>query len=154
MGFTANETLERFSALIDLAVAEAGERKAGRRSVLLRVGELLFVEVVRRHLSSAAGHEGGWLAGLRDPIVGLALARLHEKPAHAWTLDELAREAGASRSVLTERFSDLVGQPPMHCVQPRVQERHRPGPGRVAKPFRQLTIHVFIRLRRGVPHAA
>jgi AraC-like DNA-binding protein len=107
---------DRLAALIELAVAESRERRAGGRSVLLRIGELLFVEVVRRHLGSLAGDERGWLAGLRDPVVGPALARLHDKPAHAWTLDELAREAGASRTVLTERFSEVVGQPPMHYL--------------------------------------
>jgi AraC-like DNA-binding protein len=107
---------DRLSALIDLAVAEARDRRAGGRSVLLRIGELMFVEVVRRYLSSMRADEAGWLAGLRDPVVGRALALLHETPARSWTLDDLAREAGASRSVLTERFAHLVGQPPMHYL--------------------------------------
>jgi AraC-like DNA-binding protein len=59
----------------------------------------------------------GWLSGLRDPIVGRALAALHERPARAWTLEDLASEVGASRSVLAERFSELVGVPPMHYLQ-------------------------------------
>jgi AraC-like DNA-binding protein len=107
---------DRLAALIDLAVAEARERRPGGRSVLLRLGELMFVEVVRRYLSSVKAGERGWLAGLRDPVVGRALALLHETPARSWTLDDLAREAGASRSVLTERFTNLVGQAPMHYL--------------------------------------
>jgi AraC-like DNA-binding protein len=107
---------DRLNTLIELAVAEASDRRAGGRSVLLRIGELMFVEVVRRYLSSASSDEGGWLAGLRDPVVGRALSLLHETPARSWTLDDLAREAGASRSVLTERFTHLVGQPPMHYL--------------------------------------
>jgi AraC-like DNA-binding protein len=107
---------DRLTALVELAVGEARDRRAGGRSVLLRIGELMFVEVVRRYLSSVRAEERGWLAGLRDPVVGRALALLHETPARSWTLDDLAREAGASRSVLTERFTHLVGRPPMHYL--------------------------------------
>ncbi len=76
----------------------------------------MFVEVVRRYLSAASADDGGWLAGLRDPVVGRALALLHENPARPWTLDELAREVGTSRSVLTERFTLMVGRPPMQYL--------------------------------------
>lgn len=108
--------VDPINALIALAAAESREPKAGGRSVLLRIGELMFVEVVRRYLSSASASEGGWLAGLRDPLVGRALALLHQSPARPWTLEELAREAGTSRSVLTERFTLLVGRPPMQYL--------------------------------------
>jgi AraC-like DNA-binding protein len=107
---------DHLAVLIELAVVEARDRRAGGRSVLLRIGELMFVEVVRRYLSSVEANERGWLAGLRDPVVGRALALLHEAPARSWTLDDLARKAGASRTVLTERFTHLVGQPPMHYL--------------------------------------
>ncbi len=108
--------VDHVGALIALAAAESREPKAGGRSVLLRIGELMFVEVVRRYLSSASADEGGWLAGLRDPLVGRALASLHQEPARQWTLEELAREVGTSRSVLTERFTLLVGRPPMQYL--------------------------------------
>ena len=54
-----------------------------------------------------------WLAGLRDPPVGKALSLMHGRPAHGWTIEELAREVGVSRSVLAEQFAGLVGLPPM-----------------------------------------
>lgn len=101
-------------ALIDFAVAELRARRAGSREVLLRLSELMFVATVRCSLDSPAAH--GWLAGLRDPIVARALARLHGDPARAWTLERLAAEVGASRSVLAERFVHFVGQPPMHYL--------------------------------------
>ena len=80
--------------------------------MLLRIAELVFVEVLRSYLTSAAV-ETSWLSGLRDPVVGRALAGLHGQPARAWTLPELAREVGTSRSVLAERFAHFVGRPPM-----------------------------------------
>jgi AraC-like DNA-binding protein len=97
-------------------VSESEQKRSGSRSVLLRIGELMFVEVLRRYLTRVGAGERGWLAGLRDPVVGRALARLHQEPARAWTLEDLAREAAASRSVLTERFTYLVGEPPMHYL--------------------------------------
>jgi transcriptional regulator GlxA family with amidase domain len=80
------------------------------------MAELMFVEVVRRHLESLPEAQGGWLAGLRDPVVGSALAALHARPAEAWTLVALAREVGASRTVLAQRFTELVGIPPMQYL--------------------------------------
>ena len=99
--------------LIRFTIAESRERRAGGECVRLRLSELMFVEVVRRHLATLPAEETGWLAGLRDPAVGRALALLHDRPAHPWTLEGLARDVGLSRSVLAERFAHLVGHPPM-----------------------------------------
>ena len=103
---------------MELALAEPQERQPGTRCVLLRVSELLFIEVVRRHLESLTGEHTGWLAGLRDPLAGHALALLHNRPADPWSLERLAGALGVSRSSLVERFTGLVGQPPMryHAV--------------------------------------
>jgi AraC-like DNA-binding protein len=106
----------RLSQLVGLALAESRERQPGSRCVLLRLSELLFIEVVRRHLDALSGEHTGWLAGLRDPIAGHALALLHKRPADAWSLQRLARELGVSRSSLAERFSLFVGQPPMRYL--------------------------------------
>jgi AraC-like DNA-binding protein len=107
------DSAPRLDALLEFAVAESTRVRAGSRSVLLRIAELVFVEVLRSYLTSSSDAGQSWLAGLRDPIVGRALALLHAEPARAWTLAGLAREAGASRSVLAERFAAFVGCPPM-----------------------------------------
>jgi len=101
---------------IRFAMAESAERRAGGESVLAKLSELMFIEVVRRHVERLPPQQAGWLAGLADPHVGRALAALHGKPAHDWALDELAREAGLSRSALAERFTALVGIPPMQYL--------------------------------------
>jgi AraC-like DNA-binding protein len=95
------------------AVAESRAARPGSETVLTRMAELLFVEVVRRHVEVVPPQQAGWLAALRDDVVGPALARLHERPTHPWTLAELARAVASSRSVLAERFSQLVGVAPM-----------------------------------------
>src|SRR5687768_1566918 len=96
--------------------------RAGADGVLTRLAELMFIELLRRHLASLPPGQTGWLAGLRDEIVGRVLGLIHARPAHPWTLDELAREAASSRSSVARRFSDLVGQPPMqYLAQWRMQ---------------------------------
>jgi AraC-like DNA-binding protein len=101
---------------IRFASVEASGNRAGRQSVLNRLSELMFVEVVRMHMDRLAADNTGWLAGLRDPVVGRALTLLHARPAHDWTLEELAAEAGASRSTLADRFGRLVGHPPIQYL--------------------------------------
>lgn len=113
---------DHLGTLLDVAIAESRDPRPGGRTVLLRIAEVVFVEVLRGYLTSEAAGGGNWLAGLRDPIVGRALAALHAQPARAWTLPELAHEAGASRSVLAERFTSFVGLPPMlYLTQWRMQ---------------------------------
>ena len=101
---------------VRFAVAEAADRHAGSESVLTKLSELMFIDVLRRYLEKLPAEQAGWLAGLRDPLVGKALSLMHAKPAHDWTLDELAKQAGLSRSVLAERFMQFVGIPPMQYL--------------------------------------
>jgi AraC-like DNA-binding protein len=102
--------------LLDLTLTEARLPRAGGESIRLRLSELIFVEVVRQYLESLPAHETGWLAGLRDPSIGKALALLHERPAHPWTLNGLAREVGMSRAAFAARFAHLVGHSPMEYL--------------------------------------
>jgi AraC-like DNA-binding protein len=113
---------DRLSRLVEFALEESRQRGPGADSVILRLSEILFVEVVRHYLDSLSIGQTGWLAGLRDPIIGHALALLHERPAAPWTLEQLARSIGVSRSSLAERFTHVVGQPPMrYLTQWRMQ---------------------------------
>jgi len=86
------------------------------------MSELMFVEVLRRYVDGLPSGQTGWLAGMRDPGVGRALALLHERPSERWTLESLGEEAALSRSVLHERFTHFIGQPPMRYLgQWRIQ---------------------------------
>jgi AraC-like DNA-binding protein len=102
--------LDRFPEQV---VAESRQARVGRESMLTRMAELMFVEVLRRHVEQVATTQSGWFAGLSDQVVGAALALLHERPEHDWTIAELARDVASSRTVLIERFTRLVGMPPM-----------------------------------------
>jgi AraC-like DNA-binding protein len=103
-------------------IEESRLGRAGADTVLTRLAELMFIEVVRRYLEDLPQGQTGWLAGIRDDVVGRVLALLHSRPAHPWTLDELARAAASSRSNVAKRFALLVGQPPMqYLAQWRMQ---------------------------------
>jgi AraC-like DNA-binding protein len=88
----------------------------GAATVLAKMSELLFVEAVRRHLSALPPETTGWLAGLRDPAVGRALSLLHAQLEEDWTTDSLARSVQLSRSAFAERFTTLIGMPPMRYL--------------------------------------
>lgn len=107
---------DRLTPLIEFALAESRQRRSGAQNVLLRLSEVLFIEVIRRYLDSLAADRTGWLSGLRDPIVGHALSLMHNRPAESWTLEQLAKDVGVSRTALADRFTHIVGQPPMRYL--------------------------------------
>ncbi|MEX2124779.1 MAG: AraC family transcriptional regulator [Woeseia sp.] len=93
---------------------EAG--RPGRSALLSKMAEALFIETLRRYMEQLPAGQTGWLAGARDPVVGATLALLHRRSCEPWTVAGLAAEVGASRSILTERFSRLLGEPPLHYL--------------------------------------
>jgi transcriptional regulator GlxA family with amidase domain len=99
--------------LVNIAMNEIRDRRIGGEGVLGKITELMFVEVVRQYLETLGPEQNGWLAGLKDPFVGKALAFMHANPANDWGLEELARTVGSSRSEFADRFVRLVGIPPM-----------------------------------------
>ena len=103
-------------ASVRYALAEARSPRPGGSGVLAKLAEVLFIEVLRLYMNDQGDGRTGWLAGVGDRIVGAALNALHRRPAHAWTLEELASEAATSRSVLAERFQQLVGSSPMQYL--------------------------------------
>ena len=103
-------------ASVRYALAEARSPRPGGAGVLAKLAEVLFIEVLRIYMNEQSEGRTGWLAGVGDRIVGPALNAMHSRPAHAWTLEELARHAGTSRSVLAERFQHLVGSSPMQYL--------------------------------------
>jgi AraC-like DNA-binding protein len=98
------------------AASEIAAGRLGSTTVIAKLSELLFVEAVRQYVAGLPAQRRGWLAGLRDPHVGRALAVIHARPTETWTAESLATEVAMSRSVFAERFSSLVGQPPMQYL--------------------------------------
>jgi transcriptional regulator GlxA family with amidase domain len=104
------------SALIDFALGESMQARGGERSLLIRLSELMFVEVLRRYMRQQSPVQSAWLEGLRHPLVGRALVELHGDIGAPWSLQKLAEAVGASRSTLAERFTQVVGIPPMQYL--------------------------------------
>lgn len=100
-------------AVVRLLTAEVEGRRPGYTAASARLVDLLFLFIVRGWLARQPEGTGGWLGALRDPQVGRALALLHERVAHPWTVEELGQAVAASRATLARRFAQLVGEPPL-----------------------------------------
>lgn len=98
---------------LGLIAREATSLRPGGETVMTRLADILVIQAVREWLDTAPEARQGWLAALRDPQIGRALALIHRRPEADWSLAGLAREAGMSRSGFAARFTDLVGQPAM-----------------------------------------
>ena len=103
-------------ASVHYALAEARSPRPGGAGVLAKLAEVLFIEVLRLYMNGQGVSRTGWLAAVRDGVVGAALSNLHARPAHAWTVHSLARASGTSRSVLAARFQHFVGAAPMEYL--------------------------------------
>jgi AraC-like DNA-binding protein len=110
-GYTAGDGWLR--SLIRAIKKESRKQRLGAESVLSKLSELLFIEVVRCYMESLPRETRNWFTALSDPHVGRAIRLLHGAIRRPWTLDELAREVGASRTILIERFKAYLDIAPM-----------------------------------------
>ncbi len=104
-------------ATIAQIVDEADRPRTGSLSMLERLTEITFIELLRHEIAAAKAGAGGWLAALADPAVGRCLSVIHENPRRAWTLERLTRESALSRTALGERFEAVLGTSPMRYVR-------------------------------------
>ncbi|WP_119462889.1 AraC family transcriptional regulator [Rhodospirillaceae bacterium SYSU D60014] len=98
------------------AAKELAEGNVKSPAILAKLAELLFMEAVRRYLATQPPDRSAWAAGMHDPIVGRALGLLHGQMTRRWTTEDLAGEIGLSRSAFAERFTRIVGEPPMRYL--------------------------------------
>ncbi|HZR03125.1 MAG TPA: AraC family transcriptional regulator [Burkholderiales bacterium] len=110
------EAMALLRELLRVGVRESLAPRPGAEPMSAKLAELIFVEALRRYAQMLPPEVSGWFAAVRDAHVGRALALLHEEPGKAWTVDDLAREVALSRSALAERFTSLVGEPPIQYL--------------------------------------
>lgn len=116
LNFEQGGAAEWIRSTFQYAAEEIAAGRPGSETVLAKLSELLFVEAVRRYANALPDGETGWLAGLRDPHVARALALLHRDLNRRWTVEDLGREVGLSRSALADRFIRMIGAPPMQYL--------------------------------------
>ena len=112
-------TLPWLESTLRFIESESDAQRPGAQTVVSRLTDLLVLQVIREHLTSLEAQDtasSGWLSALVEPQIGAALALLHERPAQAWTVQNLARQVGMSRSAFAARFTRLVGEPPLHYL--------------------------------------
>ena len=124
-------------ASVRFAARELAAGRFASSDIMSRLSELLFVEAVRDYAATLDGTQSGWLAGLQDKQIGQALALLHGRIEAPWTIDKLAGEVSMSRSAFVDRFTSLVGLPPIrYLTQWRLglaKEKLRSGKGNIAQ---------------------
>jgi AraC-like DNA-binding protein len=104
---------EWMEATLRFLAWETRESGPGTETILSRLTDVIFVQVLRAWIASLPENGGGWLGALRDRHMGAALGLLHRAPERDWTNASLASEVGLSRSRFAARFTALVGQPPL-----------------------------------------
>jgi len=102
--------------LLQVAADESELGGAGSETMLAKLAEVMFVEVIRRHIARLPEDSRGWLPALRDKHIGQAMRLIHGQPGRQWTLEALAQEVGLSRSVFADRFTHYVGLSPMQYL--------------------------------------
>jgi transcriptional regulator GlxA family with amidase domain len=104
------------STTLRYTISEARSVRPGGQTMLGRLTELMFVEILRQYMQQLPDGQTGFLAGISDPQVGKAMRLMHEDPAKPWTVAELARCAAISRSALAQRFTEVIGASPIHYL--------------------------------------
>jgi len=113
-------------ALLEAMMREVDMNRVGAGGILARLADVLTATLIRTWVEHGCGDATGWLAAVRNPEVGRVLAAIHLDPAHDWTVEELARTMGASRSAFAERFSRVVGETPARYVaRMRMHQAHQ-----------------------------
>jgi AraC-like DNA-binding protein len=120
-------------ASVRFAASEFARGRVGSASVMSRLSELLFVEAVRSYSSTLGDQQAGWLKGVEDPQIGQALALIHHRINAPWSAEALASEVAMSRSAFVDRFTTLVGTPPiryltvcrLHAVRLQLRETRK-----------------------------
>jgi AraC-like DNA-binding protein len=105
-------------ATVSQVIEELDSSGAGAQAVVTRLADILFIKAVRTYFEQDVDTvQCGWLAAIRDPHVGPALAQLHARPQERWTVASLARHVGLSRSLFAEKFTELVREPPLRYLK-------------------------------------
>lgn len=103
--------------LVEMMGREVESQRIGSATVMARLADIIMTQVIRTYVETRTEELTGWLAAVKDPQIGQALARIHRRPGEAWTVEQLAELAGLSRSRFTARFQALLSMSPARYLQ-------------------------------------
>ncbi|HEY7182236.1 MAG TPA: AraC family transcriptional regulator [Blastocatellia bacterium] len=110
------KVVDWFGTTLDLIVTEAASRRPGAEPIISRLSDILFIQAVRSYATSASSERPNWFTAATDPQISEAIANIHREPQSQWTVERLATLSGMSRSAFANRFSELVGEPPLRYL--------------------------------------
>jgi AraC-like DNA-binding protein len=105
-----------FGTTLDFISSEATSDKPGAETVITRLSDILFIQAVRAYANTISDEQPNWFAAAADPHIGEAIANIHRTPQNHWTVEQLAILSGMSRSAFANRFTKLVGEPPLRYL--------------------------------------
>ncbi len=105
-----------FKTTLDFISSETSSRKAGAETVITRLSDILFIQAVRAYAGAVSDEQPNWFSAATDPQIGEAIANIHRTPHSPWTVEQLAILSGMSRSAFANRFTKLVGEPPLRYL--------------------------------------
>lgn len=105
-----------FETTLDFISSEASARQPGSETIITRLSDILFIQAVRAYANTVSDEEPNWFAAATDPQIGEAIANIHRTPQSPWTVGQLAIPSGMSRSAFANRFTKLVGEPPLRYL--------------------------------------
>jgi AraC-like DNA-binding protein len=111
-----SKVVDWFGTTLDLIITEASSRKPGAEPIISRLSDILFIQAVRSYASAVSGERPNWFAAAADPQISEAIANIHQAPQNQWTVERLATLSGMSRSAFANRFTELVGEPPLRYL--------------------------------------
>jgi AraC-like DNA-binding protein len=111
-----NKVVDWFGTTLDLIITESALRKPGAEPIITRLSDILFIQAVRAYAGAASGERPNWFAAAADPQISEAIASIHQAPQSQWTVEQLATLSGMSRSAFANRFTELVGEPPLRYL--------------------------------------
>lgn len=102
--------------MLEAMEREARAEQAGQANIMARLAEVVASLIVRGWATSGCSSADGWVGALHDPRLSRAIFVMHKNPGHNWTVADLARESGSSRSVFAERFLKATGVTPLRYL--------------------------------------
>jgi len=110
------QTIHWLEPTLKFIACEAASGRPGAQTVISRLADVLFIQIVRGHLANLPANSAGWLGALTDTQIGSALGLIHQHPEQNWTVQSLATKVAMSRSAFAARFTRLVGEPPLQYI--------------------------------------